>query len=65
MTDEAADIVYAEIQKTDILTGAKLISFEDGMAQGLIEYVVTTASTRCMPPSRRVPSARASARPRV
>ena len=39
MTDEAADIVYAEIQKTDILTGAKLISFEDGMAQGLIEYV--------------------------
>ena len=33
MTDEAADIVYAEIQKTDILTGAKLISFEDGMAQ--------------------------------
>ena len=23
MTDEAADIVYAEIQKTDILTGAK------------------------------------------
>ena len=39
MTDEAADMVYAEIQKTDILTGAKLISFEDGMAQGLIEYV--------------------------
>ena len=39
MTDDAADIVYAEIQKTDILTGAKLISFEDGMAQGLIEYV--------------------------
>ena len=39
MTDEAADIVYAEIQKTDILTGAKLISFEDGMAKGLIEYV--------------------------
>ena len=39
MTDEAADIVYAEIQKTDILTGAKLISFEDGMARGLIEYV--------------------------
>ena len=39
MTDEAADIVYAEIQQTDILTGAKLISFEDGMAQGLIEYV--------------------------
>lgn len=39
MTDEAADIVYAEIQKTDILTGAKLISFEEGIASGLIEYV--------------------------
>ena len=39
MTDEAADIVYAEIQKTDILTGAKMISFEEGMAAGLIEYV--------------------------
>ena len=39
MTDEAADIVYAEIQKTDVLTGAKLISFEEGLAQGLIEYV--------------------------
>ncbi len=39
MTDEAADIVYAEIQKTDILTGARLIGFEEGMAAGLIEYV--------------------------
>lgn len=39
MTDEAADIVYAEIQKTDILTGAKLISFEEGIASGMIEYV--------------------------
>ena len=39
MTDEAADIVYAEIQKTDILTGAKLISFEEGLEKGLIEYV--------------------------
>lgn len=39
MTDEAADIVYAEIQKTDILTGAKLVSFEEGIASGLIEYV--------------------------
>ncbi|MBQ8802022.1 MAG: phospho-sugar mutase [Tyzzerella sp.] len=39
MTDDAANIVYAEIQKTDILTGAKLIAFEDGIAQGLIEYV--------------------------
>ena len=39
MTDEAADVVYAEIQKTDILTGAKLMSFEEGMEAGLIEYV--------------------------
>lgn len=39
MTDEAADIVYAEIQKTDILEGAKIMSFEDGMKSGLIEYV--------------------------
>ena len=39
MTDEAADIVYAEIQKTDILTGAKMISFEEGIEKGLIEYV--------------------------
>ena len=39
MTDEAADIVYAEIQNTDILTGAKLMDFEEAMAQGLISYV--------------------------
>ena len=39
MTDEAADIVYAEIQKTDILTGAKMMTFEEGIAAGLIEYV--------------------------
>lgn len=39
MTDEAADIVYAEIQKTDILTGAKMMDFEEGMKAGLIAYV--------------------------
>lgn len=39
MTDEAANTVYAEIQKTDILEGAKMMSFEEGMAAGLIEYV--------------------------
>ena len=39
MTDEAADIVYAEIQKTDVLTGAKVMDFEEGMKAGLIEYV--------------------------
>ena len=39
MTDDAAAVVYAEIQNTDILEGAKLISFEEGLAQGLIQYV--------------------------
>ena len=39
MTDDAAAIVYAEIQKTDVLTGAKLISFEEGLSSGLIQYV--------------------------
>lgn len=39
MTDDAAAIVYAEIQKTDILEGAKLVPFEDGLSSGLIEYV--------------------------
>ena len=39
VTDEAADIVYAEIQKTDILTGAKVMDFEAGIKEGLIEYV--------------------------
>ena len=39
MTDDAAAIVYAEIQKTDILDGAKRVSFEEGLASGLIEYV--------------------------
>ena len=39
MTDDAAAVVYAEIQKTDILTGAKIMSLEEGMAAGLIEYV--------------------------
>lgn len=39
MTDDAAAVVYAEIQKTDILTGAKLMSFEEGLEKGLIQYV--------------------------
>ena len=39
MTDDAAAVVYAEIQKTDVLTGAKLISFEEGLSSGLIQYV--------------------------
>ena len=39
MTDDAAAVVYAEIQKIDVLTGAKLISFEEGLSSGLIQYV--------------------------
>ena len=39
MTDEAADIVYAEIQKTDVLSGARTMPFDEAMAAGLIEYV--------------------------
>ena len=39
MTDDAAAIVYAEIQKTDVLTGAKRIPFEEGLSSGMIQYV--------------------------
>ena len=39
MTDEAAAVVYAEIQKTDILGGAKTVSFATGVEQGLIRFV--------------------------
>ncbi len=39
MTDDAAAIVYDEIQKTDILTGAKHMSFAEGVEEGLIRFV--------------------------
>ena len=39
VTDHAAEVIYAEIQKTDILEGAKHIPFDQGVAQGLIQYV--------------------------
>ena len=39
MTDDAAAIVYSEIQKTDVLTGAKYISFAEGVDKGLIRFV--------------------------
>ena len=39
MTDDAAAIVYDEIQKTDILTGAKTMSFAAGVESGLIHFV--------------------------
>ena len=39
MTDDAAAIVYSEIQKTDVLTGAKCMSFAEGVEKGLIRFV--------------------------
>ena len=39
MTDDAAAIVYDEIQKLDVLTGAKRMSFAEGVEQGLIRFV--------------------------
>ncbi len=39
MTDDAAAIVYDEIQKTDILTGVNYISFAEGVEKGLIKFV--------------------------
>ena len=39
MTDDAAAIVYDEIQKTDVLTGAKYMSFAQGVEDGLIRFV--------------------------
>lgn len=39
MTDDAAAIVYEEIQKTDVLTGAKFLSFAEGVESGLIRFV--------------------------
>ena len=39
MTDDAAAIVYDAIQKTDVLTGAKYMSFAEGVEKGLIKFV--------------------------
>ena len=39
LTDDAAAVVYEEIQKTDVLTGAKYMSFAEGVEKGLIHYV--------------------------
>ncbi|MBO6159426.1 MAG: phospho-sugar mutase [Firmicutes bacterium] len=39
MTDDAAAVVYDSIQKTDVLTGAKYMSFAEGVEQGLIKFV--------------------------
>ncbi len=39
MTDDAAAVVYEAIQKTDVLTGAKYMSFAEGVEKGLIRFV--------------------------
>ncbi len=39
MTDTAAAVVYDEMQKIDVLTGAKIMAFADGVAEGLIQFV--------------------------
>ena len=39
MTDDAAAVVYESIQKTDVLTGAKYMSFAEGVEKGLIRFV--------------------------
>lgn len=42
VTDEDAAIVYAAIQKTDVLGGAKFMSFAEGVEKGLIRFVEDT-----------------------
>lgn len=39
MPDQAADVVYNEIQKIDVLNGAQQISFAQGVEDGLIRVV--------------------------
>ena len=39
MTDDAAAVVYEAIQKTDVLTGAKYMSFAEGVEKDLIRFV--------------------------
>lgn len=39
MPDQAADVVYNEIQKIDVLNGAQQISFAHGVEDGLIRFV--------------------------
>lgn len=39
MTDDAAAVVYASIQETDVLTGAAYMSFAQGVQKGMIQFV--------------------------
>lgn len=45
ITSEAANAVLAEIEKLDIFADIKSMSFEDGLAQGGIEYIPETIFT--------------------
>lgn len=46
MTDESADAVYSEIQSIDIFNDVKTIEFEQGLADGSIEYIDDTVYDR-------------------
>lgn len=39
MTDESANAVYSEIQSIDMFNDVKIIDFEEGLANGTIEYI--------------------------
>ena len=39
MTDDAANAVYSEIQKTDMFTDVKTMDLQEAINQGLVEYV--------------------------
>ena len=48
MTDDAVAVVYDVIQKTDVLTGAKYISFASGVSKGLIKFVGDGCKRACV-----------------
>ncbi len=39
MTEQAADAVYAEMQKTDVFEDVKIIDFDEALIKGLISYI--------------------------
>ena len=39
MTDDSANAVYSEIQNIDIFKDIRLVDFEEGLANGMIEYI--------------------------
>ncbi|MBR2715621.1 MAG: phospho-sugar mutase, partial [Ruminococcus sp.] len=46
MTDVAATAVYDEIQKIDIFSGVKLVSLDDAINNGMVEYVDDSVYTQ-------------------